>query len=194
MRGMMRYMHGNIGVFTITDLLGNFARSMVFPYVSLYILALGGTTAQIGFIRSLAPLAGLLMFPIGGYLADKTSRVRLIVLANSLSVIIVLLYAFSPNWQVFAFETLLQGFAVFQFPARSALIADSLSPKDRGKGIASMNSISSVFAIMAPFVAGTVITVYGDRQGVSIFDRLVEYFDRLPEFCCVFRFGVNRRL
>lgn len=163
-----RYMHGNIGVFTVTDLLGNFARSMVFPYVSLYILALGGTSAQIGFIQSLAPLLGLFMFPIGGYLADKTSRVRLIVAANALSVVIVLLFAFSPNWQVFAFATLLQGFAVFQFPARSALIADSLAPDDRGKGIAAMNSVSNTFAVIAPFVAGAVLTLYGDRRGMSL--------------------------
>ena len=167
-RGAFRFLHGNIGVLTITDLLGNFARSMVFPYVSLYILALGGTTAQIGFISSLAPLAGLLMFPIGGYLADKTSRVRLIVLSNILSVIFVLLFAFSPNWQVFAFVTLLQGFAVFQFPARSALIADSLSPEDRGKGIATMNSVSTAFAIMAPFIAGTIIAYYGDETGMTM--------------------------
>ena len=42
-RNRFSYMAGNIGVFSLTDLLGNFARSLVFPYVSLYILALGGT-------------------------------------------------------------------------------------------------------------------------------------------------------
>ena len=167
-RSIARLLQGNIGVFTVTDLLGNFARSMVFPYVSLYILALGGTTAQIGFIQSLAPLLGLLMFPIGGYLADNTRRVRLIVLANSLTVVVVLIYSFSPNWQIFAFATLLQGFLVFQFPARSALIADSLSPNDRGRGIAAMNSVSSIFAVAAPFLAGTVITLLGDKQGISL--------------------------
>jgi MFS family permease len=108
------------------------------------------------------------MFPIGGYLADNTRRVRLIVLANSLTVVVVLIYSFSPNWQIFAFATLLQGFLVFQFPARSALIADSLSPNDRGRGIAAMNSVSSIFAVAAPFLAGTVITLLGDKQGISL--------------------------
>ena len=71
-------------VFSITDLLGNFSRAMVFPYVSLYILALGGNAAQIGIVNSLAPLAGLIMFPLGGYFADRTNRVKLIVLASYL--------------------------------------------------------------------------------------------------------------
>lgn len=164
----MKAMPRNVRVFTITDTLGNFVRAMVFPYISLYILALGGTTAQIGFVQSLTPLLGLLMFPIGGYLADRGNRIRLIVLANSLAASFVLLSAISPNWQVFAVSRLLMGFAVFQFPARSALIADSLDPEKRGKGFAAMNSISNTFAVMAPFVAGAVITFYGDLTGMRL--------------------------
>ena len=59
----------NIRVFAFCDLLGNFARAMVYPYASLYILALGGNTAQIGLIQSLIPLMGLVILPIAGYLA-----------------------------------------------------------------------------------------------------------------------------
>ncbi len=168
LRNFFTGMPHNIRVFSVADLLGNFARSMVLPYVSLYILALGGNTAQIGLIQSLTPLFGLLMFPIGGYLADKTSRVRLIILSNSILIINALMMAFSPNWQVYAVATALQGLAYFQFPARSALVADSLDPKQRGKGIATLNTISNSFAIMAPFIAGTIITLYGDLWGMRM--------------------------
>lgn len=37
-RQRFTYLKGNILVFSITDLLGNFSRRLVFPYVSLYIL------------------------------------------------------------------------------------------------------------------------------------------------------------
>lgn len=159
-------MAGNILVFSVTDLLGNFARAMVFPYASLYILALGGDARQIGFVNSLAPFAGLIVFPVAGYIADRTSRIKLIVFGNYLSVAIVLMYVLAPSWEVIALATLLQGFAVLQFPARSALIADSLSPGDRGRGIAMMNSISTGLAIFAPYIAGTVIDSYGANTGV----------------------------
>ena len=62
-RRSLKLMSGNILVFSITDLLGNFSRRLVFPYMSLYILALGGNAAQIGYVTALAPLAGLVMFP-----------------------------------------------------------------------------------------------------------------------------------
>ena len=168
LRNLFAGMPHNIRVFSVADLLGNFARSMVLPYVSLYILALGGTTAQIGLIQSLLPLFGLIMFPIGGYLADKTSRVRLIILSNSILIINVLIMAFSPNWQIYAIATALQGLAYFQFPARSALLADSLHPDQRGKGIATLNTISNSLAILAPFVAGVIIALYGDLLGMRM--------------------------
>jgi len=85
------FMNGNILVLTVTRVLGMFCRSMVFPYASLYILALGGEPAQIGIVNSLRPLAGLIMFPIAGYLADRAGRVKLIALGGYLSGCVLLL-------------------------------------------------------------------------------------------------------
>ncbi len=78
----------------------------------------------------------------------------MIVWSSFYSVMVVLIYVLAPRWEVIALATLLAGFGVFQFPARSALIADSLSPEDRGKGISWMNTISSTLMIFAPFIAG----------------------------------------
>ena len=57
--GARRFLQGNSLVFAATDLLGNFARGLVLPYMSLYILALGGDTTQVGLVGSIAPRAGL---------------------------------------------------------------------------------------------------------------------------------------
>ena len=158
----------NIRVFASCDLLGNFARAMVQPYASLYILALGGNTAQIGLIQSLIPLMGLVILPIAGYLAGRTNRVRLIILSNTMLIINVLIMAFAPTWQVYAVATALMGLAAFQFPARSSLVADSMQPGQRGKGFATLNTISNSLAIVAPFIAGSVITIYGDLRGMRL--------------------------
>jgi MFS family permease len=117
-------LRGNILVLTVTQALGMFCRSMAFPYTSLYILSLGGAPEQIGLINALSPLAGLIVFPLAGYLTDRAGRVRLIALAGYLSAAITLLYVFAAGWQAIAVARLLQGFMVFQFPASSAIIAD----------------------------------------------------------------------
>jgi MFS family permease len=161
-------MRGNILVLTITRAMGMLARGMVFPYMSLFILALGGEPKQVGLINSISPLAGLLMFPLAGYLCDRTGRVKLIAIGGYFSSAILLLYILAPSWQAIALARLLQGFMVFQFPPTSALIADSLSPENRGRGMAAMNTISGAAAIIAPYFAGTLIDAQGVSRGVRI--------------------------
>ncbi|MBN1402150.1 MAG: MFS transporter, partial [Anaerolineae bacterium] len=116
LRHALAFMRGNMLVLTGTGVLGMFARGMVFPYASLYVLALGGQPAQIGWLDSLVPLAGLLVFPIAGYLADHTGRVRLIGLAGLLSASIFLIFMFAQSWQWLVVGSLLRGFMVIQFP------------------------------------------------------------------------------
>ena len=159
-------MRGNMLVLSLTNLLGNFSRAMVFPYTSLFILALGGSATQIGFINSLAPLLGLLLFPIAGYVADNAGRVRIIALSYYLSGTFLLLFILAPSWQWIAVATLLRGVMALQFPARSAIIADSLSPQQRGTGIATMNTIAGTLSIFAPYIAGAVVEWYGPNWGV----------------------------
>jgi MFS family permease len=141
---------------------------MVFPYASIYILALGGESAQIGFVNSLRPLAGLIVFPISGYIADLAGRVKLISFAGYFSAITYLLYIFAPSWEWIALGSLIQGFMVFQFPPTSAIIADSLSPENRGTGIATMNTVATFAAMFSPYLAGVMLSIYGDEFGMRI--------------------------
>lgn len=163
-----RFFSGNILVFAITDLLGNFARSLVFPYASLYILALGGDATHIGLVSSLGLLAGLFMLPLAGYITDHADRIRLIALAGFFSSLCLLLTVLAPTWQLVAVAALLLGSVVFQFPAYASLIADSLSPAGRGRGIGVMNTVSSSLAIVAPYIAGVIIERYSANLGMRI--------------------------
>jgi MFS family permease len=168
LRSSLRFARGNILIFALSDMLGNFARSMVFPYVSLYILALGGNAAEIGLVASLGQLAGLALLPVAGYIADRSDRIRIIALAGFLSVIFQLLNVIAPDWRVVALAAFLSGTVVFVFPAYSSLIADSLSTEGRGRGIAIMNTISSSLFIFGPYIAGLVIERAGANLGMRI--------------------------
>ncbi|MFH1567453.1 MAG: hypothetical protein ABIL09_05575, partial [Gemmatimonadota bacterium] len=42
------FVRGNILVLTVSGGLGMFSRSMVFPYVPLFVLSLGGQPAEVG--------------------------------------------------------------------------------------------------------------------------------------------------
>jgi MFS family permease len=168
LRNSLRFVSGNILIFAVTDLLGNFARSMVFPYASLYILALGGNAAQIGLVAFFGQLAGLVLLPMAGYITDHSDRVQIIVLAGFLSSLFLIITVAAPNWQIVALASLLTGTVVFQFPAYASMIADSLSPENRGRGIGALNTISSSLAIFAPYIAGIVVERYTSGLGMRI--------------------------
>ena len=163
-----RTMPRNILVFALTDLLGNIARGMVFPYASLFILALGGDAAQIGLIGFLGQLAGLVLLPVAGHITDHADRIRLIGLAGFLSSFFILMMVFAPGWQMIAAASLLMGTVVFQFPAYASMNADSLPAGGRGAGFGMQNTISSSLAVFAPFVAGVIIQQYSPNLGMRI--------------------------
>jgi MFS family permease len=168
LRKHLSILRGNILLFSLTDMLGNFARGLVFPFASLYILALGGDAAKIGFANSLGLMAGFFVLPIAGYITDHSNRIRLLVLSGFLSSLFLILMMIAPTWHVVAVASLLFGLVVIQFPAYASLIADSLSPADRGRGIGYMNTISSSLAIIAPFLAGLIIEKYSANLGMRI--------------------------
>lgn len=168
LRSSLRHLTGNILIFGLTDLMGNFARSMVFPYASLFILALGGNAAQIGLVSLLGQIAGLVLLPIAGHITDHSDRVRIMVLAGFLSSFFLLINVFAPTWQYAALAALLSGMVVFQFPAYASLIADSLPLAGRGEGLGVLNTLSNSLAIVAPYLAGIVIERYSPNLGMRI--------------------------
>jgi MFS family permease len=167
-RERFEFMNKNLRILTIRQTVGMFFRRMVMPYSSLFILAVGGDSSQVGVVNSLRPLAGLLIFPISGTLTDRTGRVKLIALAGYLSALTMLLYVFAPSWEWIALGALLQGFMVFQFPPSSAILADSTGPRNRGMGIATMGALANTFAMFSPYIAAVILEISGDNIGMRI--------------------------
>lgn len=168
MKNLFGFMSGNLLVLSISRSLGMFARSMVFPYTPLYIISLGGQPAEIGIVYALGPLGGLLVFPVAGYLADHLDRAKMMAFAGFAAGAIIAINVFATSWEWIAAARLLQGFIVFQFPAESAILADSLPPEHRGRGLATMNTISGAAAIFAPYAAGLLLEYYGVDTGMRI--------------------------
>jgi MFS family permease len=108
------------------------------------------------------------VLPIAGHITDHADRIRLLVLSGFLSSLFLLMTVFAPNWQIVAVASLLFGLIVFQFPAYASLVADSLSPQERGRDLGIMNTISGAPAIFAPFIAGLIIDRYTPNLGLRI--------------------------
>jgi len=166
-------MKGNILVLTITQIEWFFTMRMASPFLSLYILALGGSPTTIGFINSFRPLASLFVYPIAGYIAENMNRVKVIGISRILSAFMYLFYIFAPNWIALAAGSFCLGIFVFQFPAQSALTADSLSPEQRGIGYATITAVPGAFSIIAPYVGAYIITKFDVNPGIRYLYTIV---------------------
>ena len=161
LKSFFRFMKGNVLVLTMTRTMQAFLFQMAMPFLPLYILALHGTEAAIGLVFSLGPLAGIFVYPIAGYLADRINRVKLIGIMGIIASLTYLFYVFAQHWSMLALGYFLGGFMIFHIPAMSALLADSLSPEQRGVGFATVWALPGAIGILSPYIAGVLITIYG---------------------------------
>ena len=134
---------------------------IVWSFLSLYVLALGGNYQIIGFIMSGASLAGMLLYPLGGYIADYQGRIKLIGYMTFFYAVTFLFIGLGDSWQWLAFGLFLQNLTTFYWPAIQALMADSIRPSQRGVGFAALEAIPSAFGLIAPIAGAFLIGLFG---------------------------------
>lgn len=161
LRSNLSFLRGNILILIICRVLWSWSTSIVYPFFSLYILALGGTPTEIGLINSLGLIAGMFLYPVGGYIADRKGRVKLIGYSTYLYSLSHLLFVLAVSWQTVAIGQFLSQLLLFYMPAMTALEADSLPPEVRGRGFALMMAIPGAIRVIAPYMGGLIITAYG---------------------------------
>ena len=166
-KGMFWFVRGNIKVLMVCRILWSLSTSIVYPYFSFYILALGGTSKEIGFISSVGILAGMFLYPIGGFLADKAGRVKLIGYSTVLYALAHIPFIVAQSWEMLAVGQFLAQLLLFYTPAMNALSSDSLPPGVRGKGFAVMMAIPQAIRILAPSIGGWIIGYYMANSGLS---------------------------
>ena len=153
-------MKGNILVLTVSRIIWSLSSSIVWPYQSLFIQDLGGTKPIIGLITALGNFTGMLFYPLGGYIADKSGRAKLVGYATLLFAGSFLIYAFAPSWEWIAVAISVQQLVLFYMPALNAIMADSIPPGARGKILSLTISIPEAVRILAPFIGGWLIETY----------------------------------
>ncbi len=160
------FMRGNVLVLTICECVWRSTIDIIWPFLSLYVLDLGGSYETIGFIMAVGNLASMIFYPLGGYIADYQGRIKLISYMTFAYGAAFLIPTFTRTWQWLAVGMFVQSLATFYFPARQALIADSIPPEKRGIGFAATAAIPSAFGIAAPVLGGWLIEAIGIGRAI----------------------------
>ncbi|UCH03187.1 MAG: MFS transporter [Candidatus Bathyarchaeota archaeon] len=162
LRSIFGFIQGNTLVLIVADILSRFGvYGLVWPYFSLYVMALGGSPIIVGFVYSVGVLAGFPTFPIGGYISDHSGRVKLVGIMTYLESFIFVFFIFANNWIIMIIGLFLWQMIAIHYPVLQAIMADSLPPGKRGIGFATAMALPSITGFIAPYISGYLIDIYG---------------------------------
>jgi MFS family permease len=156
----------------------NVPETLLVSYLGLYVVAFGGSKAQVGVATAAASLFAALAFFPGAWLVEKYGRRKLIVLATGggLARVALLGLVFVPFvaegnaaiWLVIALVSVRGFLGYFALPAWTSMTADVVPIGIRGRYFASRNFGMSIAALVTLPLAGLALDRFGGLEGWQV--------------------------
>ncbi|MGD2200561.1 MAG: MFS transporter [Candidatus Bathyarchaeota archaeon] len=171
--GRWAILKGNIGIMLLSSGLWNLAGAMTWPFYSLYVLELGGSHVDIGFISALGAIARILPTLFGGYLADALGRKKILYTMSFILATNELIRAFAPSYTFLYVAVVVESLAGgFRGPAFMSILADSTTADNRALSYSLWQVVPPLFGLFSPYLIGLVI----DSRGVLLAMRWAYIF------------------
>ncbi len=164
--GFLKRQQRDWKVTVVRTSLERLAYQIIFPYLSIYIVALGATATQLGFVNSLGMIAAGILGPLTGWFIDRTGPRKIYLLGISFLSVSYLTYGFAPNWQmtILAMVAYWVGYSV-SILGCATICGNCLANEDRATGMTICETLAAGLLGMAgPMVGAWLVTFFG---GVS---------------------------
>ena len=154
----------DLWIIFLSNMLVSFGDGLYFYVWPLYIRSeeLGGTPGDVGIIYSVLGLASALTPLIGGFLADKYDRKKLMILAFSIWVPVPLMFSLVNNWNQLILPSILYG-CFIGGPAASAYVATAARKEKMAITFTTISASWSLGYIFSPGIGSYLATVIGMR-------------------------------
>jgi len=153
-----------------TAFTGSISDGMVSPFIFVYAVRLGASSADIGWMRSVNNLFTYTLQVPWGRLSDRIGKRVAIVAASSLAASLLwipIIFIEDPKMLI-PLLSLRSFIASASIPAWSALLGDLTQASLRGSVISMVNVASSLGSLMATAIAGPLIDYSGGKLTVVV--------------------------
>ena len=158
----MPALNRNVAVLSGTVFLFAGAWFSWYPILPLHLRHLGATDAQVGLAYTLMQLGHHGMQIVGGLLADRFGRKRVIVWPTFAYLPLYLLAAATHHWgPLVALLVVVESLSAVQWPAFVASIAESVPEAQRGAAFAVFEFAAGLGVALGPAVGAVVLAVGG---------------------------------
>ena len=128
---------------------------------------LSGSATMVGIAGGLRSIPFIVMGPLGGVLADRLDRRRLLITTQTIMAVIALLFAMLVAlhwvrvWHAMVFSLLMGCGFTLNMPVRQSLVANTVPRNDLGNAIALNAMANNATRVVGPAVGGILIVAFG---------------------------------
>ncbi len=143
------------------------------------VLRLTGSGVALGIVVGLQFLPMLLLGPVGGLVADRVDKRRLLFVTQSAGAVLALALGSLvvsdavELWQVYLLATLLGVVNLFDNPARQTFMIEMVGREDLPNAVSLNTVIMNASRVVGPAIGGVIITLFG--LGVCFFVNAASY-------------------
>src|SRR5512136_450395 len=159
------FFKGNLLTLAVSSAFTSLGIGMIGVYLPKYFLSLGGNTLTLGFVGAASAVVQFCMLFLGGIVADRYGRKSILVTAAFYGILAPFLYFLLNDWRLFATVSAVAAIGAVSIPAWHAIVADSVPPEKRGRGIAALQVFSSLPQVVAPLGWGWLLDTLGWVNG-----------------------------
>src|SRR5690242_6573008 len=171
--------HRNFRLFFSGQLISLIGTWMQTVAQSWLVYRLTGSSALLGSVNFASQIPVFLLSPLGGVVADRYSRHRIVIATQTASMLLAFalagltLFRIIQVWEIFVLSALLGVVNAFDIPARQSFIVEMTSREDLINAIALNSSAFNGARIVGPAVAGITVAAVG--EGWCFFANAVSY-------------------
>ncbi|MBI2858541.1 MAG: MFS transporter [Chloroflexi bacterium] len=143
--------------------LDKLAYQTVFPYLSIYVVALGATATQLGLVNTIGMTLAGIIAPFTGWFIDRTGPKNIYLLGISLVAISYLTYGIAQSWliTIIAMAAYWLGFSI-STQSCATICGNCLVNEDRATGMTICETVAAGLLGMAgPMLGAWVVTTFG---------------------------------
>ncbi len=161
------FRHRNFAIFWFASIVSNSGTWMQVVAQGWLVYTLTNSTLYLGLVGFAKAVPVLLLPPLGGVVADRVPRLKLLKLTQSTSLVLAAILGVLVSlhmvqaWEIVVLSFLGGAVNAFDFPTQQALVPDLLSREDLASGIA-LNSVTwQGAALFGPALAGITVASLG---------------------------------
>ena len=162
------FRHRNYRLFFLGQLISLTGTWMQSVAESWLVFRLTGSSALLGVAAFASQVPVLLLAPLGGIVADRANRHRVLIATQTVSMMLPLTLAtltltgYVRVWHVFVLAACLGIVNAFDIPARQAFVMDMVGREDLINAIALNSSMVNGARVVGPSTAGLLVAAVGE--------------------------------